>query len=168
MTAGGFKAVRVSKHVWWVGAIDWSVRDFHGYSTPRGTTYNAYLVMGEYPVLIDTVKAAFASEMMARIASVTDPNSIKVIVSHHSEMDHSGSLPGTIAAVKPDKVYASAMGVRNLHDQHLDPVAVTPVKDGEVLKLGGLTFTFLETRMLHWPDSMISYLHEDELVFSQD
>ncbi len=164
----GFEAVRVSAHVFWVGAIDWGVRDFHGYSTPRGTTYNAFLVMGETPVLVDTVKAPFAAEMMARIRSVTEPTNIRVIVSHHAEMDHSGALPEVIAAVKPEKVYASAMGVKNLHDQHLDPVAVTPVKDGETLKLGGLTFTFLETRMLHWPDSMVSYLHEDELVFSQD
>ncbi|MBM3322785.1 FprA family A-type flavoprotein [candidate division WOR-3 bacterium] len=164
----GFEAVRVSEHVFWVGAIDWSVRDFHGYSTPRGTTYNAFLVMGEQPVLVDTVKAPFVAEMMARIGSVTDPANIKVIISHHSEMDHSGALPEVVATVKPEKVYASVMGVKNLHDQHLDPVHVAAVKDGETLKLGGLTFTFLETRMLHWPDSMVSYLHEDELVFSQD
>ncbi|MEO0078961.1 MAG: FprA family A-type flavoprotein, partial [candidate division WOR-3 bacterium] len=168
MAARGFEAVRISEHVWWVGAIDWSVRDFHGYSTPRGTTYNAFLVTGEQPLLVDTVKAPFFSEMMARISSVVDPKTVKVIISNHSEMDHAGSLPETVAAVQPDRVYASAMGVKNLHDQGLDPVEITPVKDGETLKLGGLSFTFLETRMLHWPDSMISYLHEDELVFSQD
>jgi flavorubredoxin len=168
MSAGGFEAVRISEQVWWVGAIDWSVRDFHGYSTPRGTTYNAYLVTGEPPVLVDTVKAPFFAEMMARIGSVLDPKSIRVIISNHSEPDHAGCLPETVAAVKPDKVYASVMGVKDLHDQHLDPVGITTVKDGESLKLGGLTFTFLETRMLHWPDSMVSYLHEDELVFSQD
>ncbi len=168
MAAGGFEAVRISEHVWWVGAIDWSVRDFHGYSTPRGTTYNAFLVTGEQPVLVDTVKAPFFSEMMARISSVVDPKTVKVIISNHSEMDHTGCLPETIAAVRPDRVYASVMGVKNLHDQRLDPVEITAVNDGETLKLGGLSFTFLETRMLHWPDSMISYLHEDELVFSQD
>ena len=168
MSDRGFSAVRVSKHVWWVGAIDWALRDFHGYSTQRGSAYNAYLVMGDYPVLIDTVKAPFRDEMLARVASVTDPKNMKVIVSHHAEMDHSGALPQVIDIIKPDKVYASQMGVKNLHDQFHGLGEITAVKDSETVKLGGLTFTFLETRMLHWPDSMISYLHEDELVFSQD
>jgi flavorubredoxin len=168
MSSTSFSAVRVSEHVWWVGAIDWALRDFHGYATQRGTTYNAYLVMGDYPVLIDTVKAPFRDEMLSRVASVTDPKNVKVIVSHHSEMDHSGCLPQVVDLIKPDKVYASQMGVKNLHDQFHGLGEVIAVKDSETLKLGGLTFTFLETRMLHWPDSMISYLHEDELVFSQD
>jgi len=164
----GFSAVRVSEHVWWVGAIDWALRDFHGYSTQRGSSYNAYLVMGEYPVLIDTVKAPFRDEMLARIATVVNPADIKVVVSHHAEMDHSGSLLRVIDFIKPDKVYASQLGVRNLHAQFHDRHEIAAVKDAEVLQLGGLSFTFLETRMLHWPDSMISYLAEDELVFSQD
>jgi flavorubredoxin len=168
MSSTSFSAVRVSEHVWWVGAIDWALRDFHGYSTHRGSTYNAYLVMGDYPVLIDTVKAPLRDEMLARVASVTDPKNVKVVVSHHSEMDHSGCLPQMVDLIKPDKVYASQMGVKNLHDQFHGLGEVIAVKDSETLKLGGLDFTFLETRMLHWPDSMISYLHEDELVFSQD
>ena len=168
MSSSSFSAVRVSERVWWVGAIDWGLRDFHGYSTERGSTYNAYLVMGEYPVLIDTVRAPFRDEMLARVASVTDPANVKVIVSHHAEMDHSGSLPQVIDIIKPDKVYASQMGVQNLAAQLHHGHQITPVKDAETLKLGGLSFTFLETRMLHWPDSMVSYMAEDELLFSQD
>jgi flavorubredoxin len=168
MSDKGFSAVRVSKHVWWVGAIDWALRDFHGYATQRGTTYNAYLVMGDCPILIDTVKAGFKDEMLARVASVVNPDEIEIVVSHHSEMDHSGCLPQVMDLIKPDKVYASQMGVKDLHDQFHGLSEITAVKDAETLKLGGLDFTFLETRMLHWPDSMISYLHEDELVFSQD
>ena len=168
MTDSAFSAVKVSEHVWWVGAIDWSLRDFHGYSTERGSTYNAYLVMGEYPVLIDTVKAGFKDEMLARVASVTDPKNVKVIVSQHAEMDHSGALPQVIDIIKPDRVYASQMGVQNLAAQLHHNHQITPVKDAETLKLGGLSFTFLETKMLHWPDSMVSYLAEDELLFSQD
>ena len=168
MDRKGFSAVRVSEHVWWVGAIDWAVRDFHGYETRRGTTYNAYLVMGECPVLVDAVKAGFKDEMLARVASVVNPEEIEVVISHHSEMDHSGSLKSVMDTIKPDKVYASQMGVKNLNAQFHGIGEITPVKDGETLKLGGMTFTFLETRMLHWPDSMISYLHEDEFVFSQD
>jgi flavorubredoxin len=168
MTPKPFQAVRVSEHVWWVGAVDWSLRDFHGYSTTRGSTYNAYLVTGDYPVLIDTVKAPYREEMLERVASVVNPKDVKVIVSHHSEMDHSGSLLDVAHMLRPEKVYASQMGVKDLHEQFHDDIDITAVKDGEVLKLGGLAFTFLETRMLHWPDSMISYLAEDELVFSQD
>jgi flavorubredoxin len=168
MAGSGFSAVRVSEHVYWVGAVDWALRDFHGYSTLRGTTYNAYLVLGDYPILIDTVKAPFKDEMLSRVASVVNPADVKVIISNHSEMDHSGSLLQVVAEVKPDKVYASQMGVKDLHDQFHDSCEILPVKDAETLKLGGLGFTFLETRMLHWPDSMITYLAEDQLVFSQD
>ncbi len=91
-----FKAVQITDKVWWVGAIDWLIRDFHGYATNRGTTYNAYLVMAEKVTLIDTVKAPFKDEMLSRIASVIDPKKIKIIVSNHSEMDHSGCLPEVI------------------------------------------------------------------------
>ena len=87
----GFKAVRLSEKVWWVGAVDWSLKEFHGYSTHRGTTYNAYLIEGENPVLIDTVKAPFKDEMYARISSVIgSPEKIRTIISNHAEPDHSG------------------------------------------------------------------------------
>jgi flavorubredoxin len=163
-----FRAVRVSEHVWWVGAVDWALRDFHGYSTQRGSTYNAYLVMGEFPILIDTVKAQFKDEMLARIASVTDPKTIRAIISNHAEMDHSGCLPQVIELVRPEKVLASRMGVKHLREQFHHEHAVEVVKDGEARTIAGLNFTFLETPMLHWPDSMVSYLAEDRLVFSQD
>ncbi len=163
-----FEAVKVSEHVHWVGAIDWGIRDFHGYSTTRGSTYNAYLVMGDDPVLIDTVKAPFVGELLARVSSVTDPESIRYIISNHSEMDHSGALPMVLEAVKPEKVFASSMGVKDLAaNLHVDREVVA-VKDAEGLELAGLHFTFLETRMLHWPDSMMTYLSEDRLLFSQD
>ncbi|HNT57011.1 MAG TPA: FprA family A-type flavoprotein, partial [Syntrophales bacterium] len=87
-----FKAVRITDRVWWVGAVDWNIRDFHGYETKRGSTYNAYLVMADRIALIDTVRAPFRDEMMCRIASVVDPQAVDIIVSHHAEMDHSGSL----------------------------------------------------------------------------
>lgn len=162
------KALKISEHVYWVGAIDWPIRDFHGYTTGRGSTYNAYLVVGEKIVLIDTVKAAFVGEMMSRIASVIKPDQIDYIISNHSEMDHSGGLPATIAAVKPEKVFASEMGVKALEKHFHMGGGVTAVKDGEQMQLGGLNFTFVETRMLHWPDSMFSYLANDRVLFSQD
>ena len=162
-----FKAVKVTDRVYWVGAIDWGLRDFHGYHTGRGTTYNAYLVLADKVALIDTVKAPFKDEMLARIASVIDPHQIRYIVSNHSEMDHSGALPAVIDSLKPEKVFASTMGVKAL-GEHFHRHDVNEVKDGEKLSLGNLTLSFIETRMLHWPDSMITYVPEEELLFSQD
>ncbi len=163
-----FKAVKVTDNVYWVGAIDWDIRDFHGYLTRRGSTYNAFLILAEKVTLIDTVKAPFFDEMMARIASIVEPGKIDYIISNHSEMDHTGALPQTIAAIKPQKIFASKMGVKALAAHfHMDR-EITPVADGQSLDLGNMKLTFVETRMCHWPDSMVSYLHEDQLLFSQD
>ncbi len=165
---GSFQAVQVSDHVRWVGAIDWGIRNFHGYATERGTTYNAYLILADKVILVDTVKAPFKEEMLARIASVIDPRRIDYIISNHSEMDHSGCLPQVIDAVKPEKVFASLVGAKTLQAHfHLDREIVA-LKDGQKISLGNLNLSFLETRMLHWPDSMMTYLADDKLLFSQD
>ena len=163
-----FGAVQISEHVYWVGAVDWEIRDFHGYATDRGTTYNAYLVLADKITLIDSVKAPFRDELLARIASVVDPSDISVVVSNHAEMDHSGCLPDVIDTIKPDEVYASKMGVKALQSHFHGRFDVTPVDDGGTLSLGNVSLQFIETRMLHWPDSMFSYLPEDEVLFSQD
>ena len=166
--SGVFKAARVTDHVYWVGAIDWSIRDFHGYLTSRGSTYNAYLILADKITLVDTVKRPFREEMLSRIASVIDPGDITYIISNHSEMDHSGCLPEVIQAVKPEKVFASVMGANALAEHfHLDREIVA-VKDGESISLGNMNVSFVETRMLHWPDSMFTYLAEDGVLFSQD
>jgi flavorubredoxin len=165
---GPFQAVKVAEKVYWVGAIDWDIRDFHGYSTDQGTTYNAYLVMAERPTLIDTVKAPFADEMLSRISSVCDPKSIRFVVSNHSELDHSGCLPQVAALIKPEKIFASAMGVKALDAHFHWDVPVTAVKEGEGLDLGGERLSFIETRMVHWPDSMFSYLEGAGVLFSND
>jgi flavorubredoxin len=163
-----FKAVKITDSVYWVGAIDWTVRDFHGYLTSRGTTYNAYIVLADKVTLIDTVKAPFMNELMARVSSVVDPRDIQYVISNHSEMDHSGGLPEVIREVEPEKVFASAMGAKALARHFGLSQEIVPVGDGETLSLGNKTLTFLETRMLHWPDSMMSYLVEDKVLFSQD
>jgi flavorubredoxin len=162
------KAVKISDRVYWVGAIDWSVRDFHGYNTQRGTTYNAYLVLGDKVTLIDGVKAPFYDELMARISSVIDPGKIDYLVSNHTEMDHSGCLAKMIEQVKPEQVFASPMGQKTIDEHYKLGHKVTAVKDGERLDLGGCHLSFLETRMLHWPDSMFSYLEEEKILFSSD
>lgn len=163
-----YKAVKVSDNVYWVGAIDWNIRNFHGYTTRRGSTYNAYLVLADKITLIDTVKTPFKEELLSRIVSVIDPRDINYIVSNHSEMDHTGCLSETIDIVRPEKVYASTMGAKTLNEHfHLDQEIVA-VKDGQSISLGNMNLSFLETRMLHWPDSMFSYLGEEKLLFSQD
>lgn len=163
-----YKAVKLTDRVYWVGAIDWTIRDFHGYTTHRGSTYNAYLILADKITLVDTVKAPFREELLSRIASVVNPKDIRVIVSNHSEMDHSGCLSDIISLVEPEKVVASTMGAKTLQDiLHLDQEIIS-VKDGEQLSLGNMNLRFMETRMLHWPDSMFSYLPEEEILFSHD
>jgi len=163
-----FNATKISDHVYWVGAVDWATRDFHGYLTQRGSTYNAYLILADKITLIDTVKAPFKEEMLARIASIINPQDINYVISNHSEMDHSGSLPQTIEAVKPEKVFASSVGVKTLANLFYMDREIIPVKDGESLSLGNMNLSFVETKMLHWPDSMMTYLVEDGVLFSQD
>ncbi len=163
------RVVELAKNVYWVGAIDWLTRDFHGYSTYRGTTYNAYLIIDDKITLIDTVKKNYRSELMHRIRNIIDPKKIDYIVVNHVEMDHSGSLPEVIAEVEPEKVICSKMGhkalLRHFHQQDWPYHIVTP---GEEISLGEKTLSFLETRMLHWPDSMFTYMKEDQILFSSD
>jgi len=163
-----FKAHKVSEKVYWVGAIDWGLREFHGYATPRGTTYNAFLVLAEKVTLVDTVKRPFVDEMFARVADVIEPSKIDYIISNHAEMDHTGGLPITIDRVGPEKVFASTMGAKALEEHFHFGYPIEPVRDGQTLNLGDMDVTFMETRMLHWPDSMMSYLAQAKILFSQD
>lgn len=161
--------VKLTENVYWVGAIDWDVRDFHGYSTNRGTTYNAYLIMDEKITLIDTVKKSLKNDMLARIREIVDPKDIDYIVVNHVEMDHSGSLPEMVEMIQPEKIICSKMGEKALlqHFHHEDwPYQIA--KPGEDVSLGAKTLAFLETRMLHWPDSMFTYIVEDKILFSSD
>ncbi len=161
-------AVQISEHVYWVGAIDWAIRDFHGYLTERGTTYNAFLILADKITLIDAVKAPFCQELLARISTVIDPKRIDYIISNHAEMDHSGCLPDVIRAVEPEKVFASTLGVKALSEHFHMNYEIIPVKDGGTLSLGDLQVSFVETRMVHWPDSMFTFLHDDGLLFTND
>ena len=165
---GPFQAAKVTDNVFWVGAIDWHLRDFHGYATERGSTYNAYLIVADKITLVDTVKAPFLDEMLSRIASVVSPDKIDYVISNHSELDHSGALPAVIHRLKPEKIFASANGVETLEAHFHKGDALTTVADGETVSLGNANVTFYETRMLHWPDSMFSFLDRDGVLFSQD
>ncbi|MBL4903834.1 MAG: flavodoxin domain-containing protein [Desulfocapsa sp.] len=161
--------VKLTENVYWVGAVDWDVRDFHGYSTNRGTTYNAFLIMDEKITLIDTVKKGLKGDMLARIKEIVDPEKIDYIVVNHVEMDHSGSLPDMVELIKPEKIICSKMGEKALLQHfHREDWPYQIAKPGEDVSLGEKTLSFLETRMLHWPDSMFTYLVEDQILFSSD
>src|SRR5512147_1376769 len=95
----------IKDKVYWVGAVDWDIRDFHGYSTYKGTTYNAFLVMDEKIALFDTVKSNFYEELLFHLSELIDPTQIDYLVVNHVEMDHSGCLPKIIDLVKPEKVF---------------------------------------------------------------
>jgi Uncharacterized flavoproteins len=161
-------AIKLTDRVYWVGAIDHEIRDFHGYSTPLGSTYNAYLILGEKPILIDTVKEKFFPELMARISSVIDPQKISYLISNHSELDHSGALPATIAQIKPEKVFASKAGITTLKEHFGKDLDLTEIPINQKFTLGNANFTCIETKMLHWPESMFTYFLDEKILFSQD
>ncbi len=155
--------------VFWVGAVDWNVRDFHGYSTPQGSTYNAYLVKDKKIALFDTVKKPLAGDLVQQIRQVVDPSKIDYIVVNHVEMDHSGALPEIVELVKPEKIFCSAQGRKALLAHfHREDWPYEVVSSGQAVSLGKKTVRFIETKMLHWPDSMFSYIEEDHLLISQD
>ena len=160
--------VELKKGIYWVGAIDWNIRDFHGYSTPYGTTYNAYLILDEKVVLVDTVKAPFYLEMLGRISEIVDPSKIDAIVSNHVEMDHSGSLTQMAERIGNPTVVTSERGQRGLTKHYKKALKFKIVKSGETFSIGRRTLTFVEAPMLHWPDSMFTYIKEDQLLLPND
>jgi len=151
-----------------VGAIDWTIRDFHGYRTEAGSTYNAYLIVDDKITLVDTVKKGFIPEMMTHISDIVEPEKITYIISNHVEMDHSGSLAEVIDRVKPEKVFCSPQGKAGLSRHFKADWPFVEVKTGSELSVGRYNLAFLETPMLHWPDSMMTYLKEEQLLFSSD
>ncbi|MBQ7514831.1 MAG: FprA family A-type flavoprotein [Schwartzia sp.] len=162
------QAIEIKPGIYWVGAIDWSMRSFHGYSTNRGSSYNAYLILDDKVTLIDTVKAPFADDLVARIASVIDPAKIDYIVSNHVEPDHSGGLPIISRCCPNAKIITSSpQGLRGLTARYGN-LPYQEVKTGEALSIGKRTLKFVATPMLHWPDSMVTYCPEEKILFSND
>ena len=162
------RSVPVSDSIHWVGAIDWGLRDFHGYETPRGTTYNAYLVRGsEKTALIDTVKGRFVEELLARVRDVIDPAEVDLIVVNHVEPDHNGGLRRVMRAMPNARVVASRSGVAGVAEYH-DGLEVDSVGPDDVIDLGGLSLRFLPMPMVHWPDSMFTYCAEERVLMPND
>ncbi|MDR1603718.1 MAG: flavodoxin domain-containing protein [Gracilibacteraceae bacterium] len=162
------RAVKVADNIWWVGAVDWDTRNFHGYSTSRGSTYNAYLIVDDKITLIDTVKAPFFPEMMARIAEIVDPAKIDIVISNHVEMDHSGALPLLMEKIPNAPVYTSPQGEKGLRAHYRKDWDFRVVKTGDALRTGRYSFSFVSTPMVHWPDNMLTYCPEAKILFSND
>jgi flavorubredoxin len=162
-------AIEVKENIYWVGAVDWNIRDFHGYSTESGPSYNAYLIKDEKTALIDTVKKELKGDLIHHLRQLTDPTEIDYIIVNHVELDHSGSLPEMIELIKPEKIFCSPMGKKAIIAHfHREDWPLEVVKSGDSVSLGKRSIQFLETKMLHWPDSMFSYVPEEKLLFSSD
>jgi flavorubredoxin len=160
--------IEIRPGTYWVGGIDWDLRYFHGYVTPRGSTYNSYLIMDEKIVLVDTVKHYLADEMLSRISAVVDPSKIDYMLVNHVEMDHSGSVPKIMEIAPKAKIVTTSKGKRGLELHYKKDWEYVLVKSGEELSIGSRTLKFVETPMVHWPDNMVTYIPEDKLLLSND
>ena len=162
------KSVEIKPGIYWVGYVDWNIRNFHGYQTHRGTTYNAYLVVDEKIALIDSVKQGYGCNLLEKVAEIIDPSKIDYIISNHTEPDHSSELV-TIAQIAPNaEVIATKKGAAGLKKYFKADWDITEVKTGDSICLGKRTLEFISTPMLHWPDSMFTYIPEEKLLFSMD
>ena len=154
--------------IYWVGGIDWDIRNFHGYLTQRGTTYNAYLIVDEKIVLVDTVKHYLFDEMLSRIKEIINPTKIDIILSNHVEMDHSGSIGKMLDIVPHARVITSVQGEKGLKRHYKEDWDFHVVKSGDTLNIGARTLHFVHTPMVHWPDSMVTYIPRDKLLLPND
>ena len=163
------KAIEIKQNVYWVGAKDWNLREFHGYNTPDGSTYNSYLIMDDKITLVDGVKAYMSSEQIARVKSLVDFAKIAYLVVNHVEQDHSGSVPEIMKLAPQAIIVTNAAGKMAL-EAHFDTTGwqYHIVKTGDVLNIGKRNLSFLTTPMLHWPDSMMTYVAEDKLLLPND
>ena len=163
------RAIEIKPDVYWVGGTDWNERNFHGYTTDRGSTYNAYLIMDEHITLIDTCKGAFADDLVERISDIVDPSRIEYVVSNHVEQDHSGAIPRVMElAPNATIVTSDPHGLKGLAAHYGSDYNYRAVKTGDALRIGKRTLTFTATVMVHWPDNMVTYSDYDKILFSND
>jgi anaerobic nitric oxide reductase flavorubredoxin len=162
--------VKVLENIFWVGVVDWNLRHFHGfsYSAQRGTTYNAYLIVDKKIALVDTVEHPFAAEMIEKIKEIIDPSKIDYIITNHVESDHSGSIKEILKLAPNATIVGTANCKAGLEKHYFGNWKFQTVKTGDTLNLGDRTLTFLEATMLHWPDTMFTYIEKDGLLLSND
>jgi len=161
---------KIKNNIYWVGKVDWELRQFHGseFSTHKGSTYNSYLIREGKTALIDTVWAPYAKEYVRELEKVIDLKKIDYIIANHGEVDHSGALGALLHRIPDTPVYCTAAGVKSLKGQYHADWNFQVVKTGDRLSLGSKELVFIEAPMLHWPDSMFSYLTGDAVLFSND
>ena len=161
---------KISDTVSWVGKIDWELNRFHGdeYSTHKGSSYNSYLIRDEKTVLIDTVWAPFSKEFVANLKKEIDLNKIDYIIANHSEIDHSGALAELMEEIPDTPIYCTKNGAKILKGHHHKDWNFVEVKTGDTLDIGKNKLIFVEARMLHWPDSMMTYMSGENILFSND
>jgi len=162
---------QLSATVSWVGKVDWELAKFHGdeYSTHKGSTYNSYVIEEEKVVLIDTVWKPYAKEFVDNLEAEGLLARLDAVIAQHAEIDHSGALPELLRR-RPDlPVYCTANGIKSLTGHYHQKWDFHPVKTGDEYDLGhGKKLVFVEAPMLHWPDSMFSYMTGDAILFSND
>ncbi|MRS05625.1 MBL fold metallo-hydrolase, partial [bacterium] len=163
-------AIQINANCKWVGKIDWELRKFHGeeYSTHKGSSYNAYLIRDEKTVLIDTVWMPFDKEFVENLKNEIPLDQIDYIVINHGEVDHSGAMPELMRHIPNTPIYCTANGEKSLRGQYHKDWNFHVVKTGERLSLGSKELVFIEAPMLHWPDTMMTYLTGDNILFSND
>ncbi|MDD4526921.1 MAG: anaerobic nitric oxide reductase flavorubredoxin [Candidatus Margulisbacteria bacterium] len=161
----------IKNNVDWVGKIDWELQSFHGdeLSTHKGSTYNSYLIKEEKTVLIDTVWLPFADEFVQNLSTEVDLKKIDFIIMNHGEVDHSGALTALMEKIPNTPIYCTANSIKSLKGQYHKDWNFKEVKTGDSLDIGnGKQLIFIEMKMLHWPDSMATYLTKDNILFSND
>jgi len=163
-------AFKIKENIVWVGKVDWELRKFHGeeYSTHRGSSYNSYLVKDEKVVLIDTVWGKFSSEFVVNLKKEIPLEKIDFVIANHAESDHSGALPELMRHIPDVPIYCTSNGVNSLKGHYHQDWNFQVVKTGDKLSLGSKELIFVEAQMLHWPDSMMCYLTNDNILFSND
>jgi flavorubredoxin len=161
----------IKNNVNWVGKVDWELQKFHGneYSTHRGSTYNSYLIQEEKNVLIDTVWKPFAKEFVENLKKEIDLEKIDFIIANHAEIDHSGGLPELMRHIPDTPIYCTENGIKSLKGHFHQDWNFKTVKTGDSIDIGnGKQLIFVEMKMLHWPDSMATYMTGDNILFSND
>ncbi|MBC7293223.1 MAG: MBL fold metallo-hydrolase, partial [Thermoleophilia bacterium] len=155
-------------NIWWVGAVDWDLRDFHGYETARGTTYNAYLVIDDRIALVDGCREGFGPEVLARIRGCCGERKVDYLVINHVEPDHSGAIPWLIDQLALERIFCSKRAKDALPlyygAERVSAWNLQVVGTGDQVPLGSKTLEFIEAPMLHWPDSMFTYVRGAQVL----
>ena len=161
---------KINDKILWVGKTDWELKKFHGdeFTTVKGSSYNSYLIRDEKTVLIDTVWLPYDREFVKDLKKEIDLNKIDYIIIQHGEVDHSGALVELMKEIPNTPIYCTANAVKSIKGQYHQDWNFVPVKTGDKLNIGENTLTFIEAPMLHWPDTMFTYMDKEEILFSND